>query len=496
MSKVFEKLKPFLPVKAYEKASDFDEDCFDIFEVGTDERFGSYSLNENGELLGFSLIGDAPEGNHSKEQMAANAQKFVDTFYPGQKEYELSGILDLDNPYMITYEKRDGKYGKFLHSTGFTVSVSTSGKISSFYCADEEYEVRYTDFVVSEEEALETYIEGLDFELKIQQFDQEVYKNGDNQYHLAYSVIEQVMDIPIDGSDTSSIHEGHDLESGIQKRDTPIQPIYELVGVTAEFKLLDKQVAEGRRIEIWSTLKKVAEYSFNIEDTDDHVMKLCFDEKTNLLLEVLSGEEHKNDGVEMGLKTARERALDVMFKLIPDTHERFRLEVPEYENEDLEYNFDEFEEEDFEDHEFIEEFDEDNFDENEWEEDFVEQEDSYTFYFHLQHQGILVDQHVSLLSVGKYSGKITHLSLDLPPDEHYAKLPTKAVISKSEAKDIYKKHVKMELMFIREYYEEGTSIYTLAYVPEFPDTVGSVRAIDAVTGKAMYVDVGDATFLK
>jgi hypothetical protein len=52
----------------------------------------------------------------------------------------------------------------------------------------------------------------------------------------------------------------------------------------------------------------------------------------------------------------------------------------------------------------------------------------------------------------------------------------------------------MELMFVREYAENGESIYSLAYTAAFPATVGYVRAIDAITGKAMYVDVGDALF--
>ncbi|MEH7381848.1 YcdB/YcdC domain-containing protein [Bacillus sp. JJ1533] len=492
MSKIIEKLQPFLPVKSYEKASEFDEGYFDIIEIGTDELIGSYSLNEKGELISFSLMDDESEGKFSKDQMSAIAQKFVDTFYPEQKEFELSGILDLDNTYMVTYEKRDEKYGVFLHSTGFTISISTSGQITSFYCADEDYEVHYSDIVVSEEEALATYINGLNFEVIIQKFDQEVYKNGDNQYHLAYNVIEQVMDIPVDGSDTTSILEGHDLEAAIQKRDIPGQSLYELVGLTGEYKLLDKRIEEGRRIEIWSTLENGNEYSFDLDETDDHVIKLCFDEKTNLILQVLNGDENENNGEEIGLEVAKERALEVMFKLFPDTHERFRLEVLDYDNDDME----ELDEEDVGDEEFIdEEMDEDENDEDEWDEEYVEHEDSYTFYFHLHHKKIRVDQHVSLLSVGKYTGKITHMNLDVPPQDLYGKLPTKPIISVKEAKEIYKQCVKMELFFTREYDEEGTSIYTLAYVPDFPKTIGSVRAIDAVNGKAMYVDVGDAMFM-
>lgn len=500
MSKIIEKLQPFLPVKAYEKASEFDEESFEIIEVGTDELIGTYSLNGKGELIGFSLMEDASEGNLSKEQIALIAQKFIDTFYPDQQEYELSAILDLDNPYMITYEKRDEKYGLFIHSTGFTVSVSTSGHITRFYVADEDYEIRYTEIVVSEGEALEQYVEGLDFELNIQQFDQEIYKNGDNEYHLAYSVIEQVMDIPVDGSVSTSMSEGYPLDLPLEKQETPNQNLYEFVGLTPEYTNLASQVNDGKRVEVWSRKDSVTSYTFDMEDASNHVVKLCYEEMTGNLLQVQNGEEHEDNGEEIGLENAKEQAIKLLFKQFPDAHERFKLEIFEYENdefeEDFEEDFEELESED--DYELDDNFDEDELFEEEfeeWDEEFVEVEETYTFYVHLFHHGLRVDRHVSVIEVGKYSGKIIHLNLDVPSENHYANLPTKSVISKIEAKEILKKHVKMELRFIREYDEDGKSVYTLAYVPDFPETIGSVRAIDAVTGKAMYVDVGDAIFI-
>lgn len=492
MSKFIEKLQSFLPVKVYDKNSEFDEDSFDILDASTDEEIGSYTLNEKGMLVGFSLMEEPNSGTLAKDEMVEVAQRFVDTFFPGKKEFELSGILDLDNPYMVTYEKRDEKYRLFLHSTGYVISISTAGQVMSFYSSDEEYEIRYSDIVVSKDEALKKYLEALDFEVNIQKFDQEVYKNGDNHYHLAYSVNEQIMDIPVDGSETTSIHEGHVLESEIPMHEATTQDVYELIGITSEYKLLDKRIEEGKRIEVWTTNGNVDEYTFDMDETDDHVVKLCFEEKTNRLIHVLSGEEYENTGEEIGFEVAKERAFEVMFKLFPDTHERFRLEVQYDVNDDIEDDMEEYDD-DFDGEEFMDE----DFAEEEFEEDkYIEQEDSYTFYFHLHHKGIRVDQHVSLLSIGKYTEKITHVNLDVPSQELYGSLPTKPTISVNEAKEIYKKHLELELMFIREYDEEGKSIYTLAYVPDFPDTIGHVRAIDTVSGKAMYVDVGDATFIK
>src|SRR5690606_32779081 len=103
-------------------------------------------------------------------------------------------------------------------------------------CDEEDYEIRYSDIVVSEKEALEKYIEALDFELNIQKFDRDVYENGDNQYHLAYSVIEHTMEIPVDGSEISSIREGFELDSPIEKIEVPNDSIYELIGITNAYQ--------------------------------------------------------------------------------------------------------------------------------------------------------------------------------------------------------------------------------------------------------------------
>lgn len=501
MNKMMQKLQGFLPVRAYDQVSEYEDEIFDIFDASTDEVIGSYSLNVKGELVSYSLAEDAPEGTLKKEELTEIAKKFVDTFFPGQQEYEFSGILDLDNPYMVTYEKRDEKYGLFIHSTGFTITISTSGQILSFYSTDEDYEIRYSDVVVSEEEALEKYIEGLDFELNIQQFDHEVYKNGDNNYHLSYSVIEQIMEIPVDGSDSPSIREEYPTDLTIVKRDSPVQDVYELVGLTSDYSVLDKQVEDGKRIEVWTKQESLDSYSFDMEEESNHVIRLCFDEKTGCLLQVKNGEEHDNSGVEIGLEKALDRAMGLLFKQFPDAHERFRLEVFETENDEFDDEFEddieEFEgeaafelEEDLNEDQILDEEFED------WEEEYVEVEETYTFYVHLFHQGLRVVNHVTVIEVGRYTGKITHFNLDVPSLDLYSDLPTQPIISVNEAKEFYKRHLKMERMFIREYDEDGKSVYTLAYVANYPDTVGHVRAIDAISGEAMYVDVGDATFIK
>src|SRR5690606_8573758 len=144
-------------------------------------------------------------------------------------------------------------------------------------------------------------------------------ENGDNQYQLAYSVIEHTMEIRVAGSESSSIREGFELDSPIEKIEVPNDSVYELIGITNAYQLLGKQVKEGYRVEIWSMHDEVEEYTFDMDEIDDHVIKLCFDEKSNRLLQVVSGEESANEGVKVELASAKERALEMMFTLFPDT---------------------------------------------------------------------------------------------------------------------------------------------------------------------------------
>lgn len=494
MEAILKTLQLFLPTKAYETPSQYEENMFDLFDEVTDEEIGCYSINENGELISFIVYAEEASGHLAKDQAAQVAEKFIDAFhYEKKKEYELSAILDFDKSYIIIYEKREEKYGLFLPNTGFSVTVTTSGLVVNFSLSDEDYVINNADVVISKEEAKKRYVESLDFELAIQKLDEESYKNGDDAYHLTYSVIEHLMDIPADGKEPVSIKEEHNVAT-IAEQPSPTKSIYQLIGLTSAHKLVDVHHEAGKRTEIWSTLESVQSFTFDMDGPDYHVIKLCFDEETGMLQRVVSGEAFEHPGEELSMDDAKQRAVDLMFSLFPDANKRFKLEALE---EPDPIDDDELEEEedliDLDDDEDPEEYDdEDCYAE---EEEDIEFESTYTFYFHLFHEGIRVDQNVTMIEVGKYSGKITNVDLALPETLAYLTLPSKPVISYEEAKEIYQRDLEMELTFIRESDEQDNTIYSLSYVPAFPKTVGHVRVIDAITGEAIYVNVGDAVFL-
>jgi hypothetical protein len=124
----------------------------------------------------------------------------------------------------------------------------------------------------------------------------------------------------------------------------------------------------------------------------------------------------------------------------------------------------------------------------------IELEDTYIFYFHLMKDGIPVSDCVSLIGIGKWTGRVCSFQLNVIDEAVYQHRPTTPTISLSEAESIYLGQLKMELRFVREYDENQKTTYTLSYGPEFPKTVAHVRAIDALTGEPMIVEVGDAAF--
>jgi hypothetical protein len=465
-----------------------------LFDTNTKEQIGMYTLNQQGELANFSLDGEAVAGNLSRQELVSVADKFIETFHPDKKgQYELSAIMDFDNPYMITYEKRDEKYGLFLHSEGFTVSVATNGQIQQFFYEKEDYQIIYPDTIISEEKALEMYMEHISFDLTITKFDTEVFKNGDNHVHLAYSVNEHAFDIPADGREPAVLKEEIDWKP-ISPQAAPKDELYHLIGVTSKHKQLEVIEEENKTIEFWSLRDTTGLVNSDMDEADAHIIKLCFGQKSGHLLQVTNGEQVEQDRNEIGMGEAKQKALDVMFKLFPDADDRFRLEVLE-DHMDDDGEDDLLFEEDFE--ELEESFDQELEEINE--EDFVEEdemdlEDNYTFYFHLMFNGVRVDDCVSIIGIGKHSGKVNHFQLNVLEEADYQQLPSTPVISQEEAKRMYKDLIKMELLFVREYDENYQALYTLSYGPSFPETVGHVRALDAITGKAMYVDVGDATF--
>jgi hypothetical protein len=112
--------------------------------------------------------------------------------------------------------------------------------------------VVYPEQLISEKEALETYMKHVHFELAIMEFDSETFKNGDNQFHLAYTVHEQAYDVPADGRKPELFIEQFELET-IPHQNVPHEELYDLLGFSSKYRKTEVLTDENKRMEAWST---------------------------------------------------------------------------------------------------------------------------------------------------------------------------------------------------------------------------------------------------
>ncbi|GAF63221.1 hypothetical protein BTS2_0112 [Bacillus sp. TS-2] len=490
---IIEKLQTFLSIPATSQRSEFDENEFTLLN-DEKEDIGSYSLEE-GNLISFSLhpLEEESLPTLNKNKILEKGEQFFKAFNPNLNDFQLSSLLELDESFMVVYEKKETMYDLFLPGTGFVVTINKAGQVTHYNYSNESYSIQYPEQIIPESEALKQYIDQLDFELVIQKFDRATYKNGDDTYRFSYQVIEQVMEIPVDGQEGSSIREEFNIEETPINKLVPLKKsIYEMIGMTADYQLIDQKIIDGNRIEIWSTVAVEKEsFSYEMEEAEEQIIKLCFEEHSGNLIKITSHESVSYSKEKISYEEAKEKALQFLFQLYPNADQYFKLEKQEQDIFDieLEENEDDLVEVDnIEDHLELEE------DYEDFEDDFELLEETYEFYFHYYYKDVRVGQHASVITVGKETGKITFLALEVPKEQDLNEVKEGTVISIERAKTIYKESLKMELAFLMAYDENGQVHYNLAYVPAFPATIGHVKAIDALTGEAMFVDVGDAMF--
>ncbi|MEY8749287.1 YcdB/YcdC domain-containing protein [Alkalicoccobacillus gibsonii] len=471
MMNIVEQIQSFFPFKIGSTVNEWDPNQHEIMNTSTQEEVGVVTIDEQGRIVGFTRYDWGSDESISKEEVLAKSNSLLDTLFPNRTPVELSSILDMDDHYMVIFNQKDKTYGLFLHGTGYTFCLTTSGELISFYEEGQDFVIVDEVIQISEVQAKELYLKSVDFELAFKQLDREQYKNGDEQYHLTYHLIEHASDVPVNGSEPVSVREENQLEPDyVLFPSATDKTLLEQIGLLPEYTLIDSKITAGKRVDIWSKTKPLHSYSFDIDELDeDELAKIEWDEASGTLLRATFPEKPASDKTvqELSWDDALDIALQTLYKAYPSVEGHLKLEKQEEEIES-------YEEED---------------------EYFLGPEPTYTFYFHYFHHGIKVDNHASYMDIGRSSGDIISLTFDLPSDDKLNQLPEKALLSKEEATDIFKQQFKMELTYvINDSDDEGNPIYSLSYLPSFTETVGYVRAIDATTGEYYFVDVGDAFF--
>lgn len=473
MQKTIQTLIEFMPGKVQFIGSKEESMCedinYEIYEQETEELVGVCTLDETGLLKEYHCVNHYEDGNIKRKEVPAIAETFIRTFYPdGLNTYKLQSVIDLDDAYVLHYGIEDEKYGIDIPHIGISISVATTGHVVQFTIDNDPYDIIYPKHILSAEEAKERYLSNLDFELIICNADDEIYENGDNDYHLVYRILESAMDIPANGDEPSTIEESNEMKQ-INERVVPNQTVYEMIGITKEYRKIGEQTVEQEKIEIWAheSVGIPAEIDYEEEFLESFI-RVVFHKKDDMLLFVHHGEtmKIKVDMEQLSKQELKQCALDFIFTLYPKAHEQFYLELSEVE-------------EAYEDDDYLD-------DEGE--------EDTEDFYFHRIVNGIVVDEKVICVSVGKYTGKLKGLFGDLVKWEEIEHLSVHPQITKEEAKQLYAKDLVMELAFSLEYEEDDSRKMNLTYLPSFPQTTGHIQMIEALTGEAYFVDVGDSKF--
>lgn len=462
----------------------FEGTTYEIYEKGNKELLGICVLDSADRLINYHFLGVYEKGDQTADDMPAIAEAFIQALYPnGLEQFAIQTVVDLDDVLMVIYGTKDERFGLELPGIGFSLTISTSGQIVQFSYDEERVEILYPDTMLSEEEAKNQYASLLDFELIIRRTDSEIYANGDDTYRLVYSVKEAAVDIPASGESPDYVAEGNQYKR-IQQQDAPSASLYKLIGVTSDHVKIGEQIEDGVRIEKWihSSVERPEKVDFE-EAYSDQLITIHFDTETKLPTMVFNGEPWRGGEERFDETTQQQRALDFLFAVFPQAHERFFKEIEEPEEEWS----------DDEDHFTDDDIEEWNDMEQEVEVEMGEEE-STPFYFQYHVQQVPVEESVTCIQVGVYSGNIISASVE-PVDEAVLRaIKTVPVITKEDARARLMQKLRMELSMAHEYDEEGEPFYRPVYLPSFPETVGHVQMIDAENGKAYYVDVGETLF--
>ena len=308
--------------------------------------------------------------------------------------------------------------------------------------------------------------------MTIHHIDSEIYVNGDDADRLVYQVIEAALDIPASGEEPVTVKESIETKA-IKYQEIPYKTVYDMVGLNEEYLQIGEETHGDERIELW------AHYSTQLPEEIDYLDEYCekmirivFHKDDHQLLFIHNGElwTASKEKKRLSENILEQIALDFIFILFADTHDRFTLEVNEMDEEF--YNDEEIDRAD----------------------DIESEEDSMAFYFHAVLNGTPINEKTVCIQIGIYTGKITGVFMGTINQGLTAQIQTVPKISTDEARQLYANNLEMELVFGVEYDMDGEAQIHLSYTPSFPKTTGHVQLIDAQTGKEYYVDVGDSLF--
>lgn len=497
MKKIQQQLEHYLQQKLYFTPADYnfyeDGEAFYIYEEGEQQPFATCDIDPSGRLRSLDYVEPENFGNGSLKpaDMPSTAEKFIREFHPdGLNTYRLQSVIDLDDLCLVEYGIQDKKYGLDLPGIGFSLTITTAGEVVQFQFDESDADVRYPAHIMSKDEAKAAYVARMDFELEIRRTDTQLFRNGDNMYHLVWSLREAAIDIPANSEEPADVADGQTLEP-LPDHPSHADTFSQLIGITEEHVKSEFQTDEGLRIVKWQKPAAIDQEPDFSEAYTLGMITVHYD-STDRPVFVFNGEGCSGEDL-LDNETLQNRALDYVFCLFPDAKERFKLELlAEDEWEQYEENT-EMEPNDGEtDEGYADPEDDEDFTEDVEEE--ADSEEAKDFYFQPHMNGVSIGDNQLSISVGLFSGRIISAAMESVEDFPPADTPTAPVLTKQDAAEELARQLEMDLALLMEFDEDGNTYYRLTYLPSFPATNGLVRMIDAVDGTAYFMDVGGSIF--
>lgn len=455
---ILEKLKAYIPGAnhLYVEIVQPEPDSFEFIDSENEQILASV-LFRGEDIEDFTVYFDEEEdiGSVSKDEMVNAATSFLTDFYPEEfrQSLFLSAIINLEDFYMIAFNRKDEQYSLELPNSGVNFSILPNGVITNVEGCKNTYKLEGAEPAVSAAEAKQLFLNELKLCPVIAKFEVGTFVNADNGYHFVYEIEDYVLDVSTDGSLHTIDMYGAARESYLSAQtDALPSDIYTLAGMAADHMKIAELRMEDGRLEIWSeqTKEELNTDDAMLTDLDipiPGVVKLLFNYQGRLLYLLSDEAEEGNRSITLG--KAKEEAMSLMLTVFSGEAQSFKLL-----NEPLDM-------------------------------DDVEQPISYRFTFQRFVKGIKVQNAIIAVEVSAFTGNMIRVEIDPQVFIDFSYLDLNAEISEETAKKIYSDALVMELAWSKEVDKEQ---YYLSYLASFPQTIGHIRAIDAKTGEPWVID--------
>jgi len=476
MELLLKKLQPFMkiPERATltSKQSMDEANIFDLKSDYSGESLGIVQLTQDGRL---KMFGEFPqdEGESketiTKENIGLITESFLQEFFPkALPKLYLDSVIDLEYFYVFEYVQKDEQFNLPMPNSGICFYMFKNGSIMDMTCHMDGITVVYPEDIITTELATKIFLDTISPELKIMQFDNETYLNGDNSLALVYDFIENVgIDVKMDGTKTTPEELGAEITQHLTISEAMVDtaPIYSYINLED----MQKIFVDGP-IEVWSTLplQHYREHEdFDNEDLTDmdfgivDAIKIKMGPERGTLKQLIALSDEDAPNLH-SVESAYDKALQILFSQFSDAHLSFKKRESE---PTLSYFDDEGEE--------LPPY-------------------AYQFTFDRFEKDVQVVGESIAITISANNLELIEYDATDSVYNDFSNLIDSTPTNAKKAMELYEQSFDMKLHWAKDYVDDmETSQYELVYLPVFEGSGGHVHFINANTLELWVVDIGE-----